>query len=116
DPDGEDLRVLLHGVRLARRIAAAPAFARHVREEFLPGAEAQTDEELIAGARARAHTLYHPVGTCRMGVDDDAVVDPQLRVRGLEALRVVDASVMPRIPRAHTNWPTVMIAEKASDL
>jgi choline dehydrogenase len=116
DPAGDDLRVLLHGVRLARRIAAAPALARHVRAEFLPGADVQTDDELVAGVRERAHTLYHPVGTCRMGTDDDAVVDPELRVRGVAGLRVVDASVMPRIPRAHTNWPTVMIAEKAADL
>jgi choline dehydrogenase len=116
DPAGDDLRVLLHGVRLARRIAAAPALARHVRAEFLPGDDVQTDDELVAGVRERAHTLYHPVGTCRMGTDDDAVVDPELRVRGVAGLRVVDASVMPRIPRAHTNWPTVMIAEKAADL
>jgi choline dehydrogenase len=116
DPDGEDIRVLLHGVRLARRILATAALAPHVRAELLPGADIEDDEELIALARAKAHTLYHPVGTCRMGTDEGAVVDPELRVRGLGALRVVDASVMPRIPRGHTNWPTVMIAEKAADL
>jgi choline dehydrogenase-like flavoprotein len=116
DPTGEDLRVLLHGIRLARRILAAGALAPQVRAELLPGPDVQDDEGLIAQTRARAHTLYHPVGTCRMGTDDDAVVDPELRVRGLEGLRVVDASVMPRIPRGHTNWPTVMIAEKAADL
>jgi choline dehydrogenase len=116
DPTGEDLRVLLHGIRLARRILAAGALAPQVRAELLPGPGVQDDEGLIAQTRARAHTLYHPVGTCRMGTDDDAVVDPELRVRGLEGLRVVDASVMPRIPRGHTNWPTVMIAEKAADL
>jgi choline dehydrogenase-like flavoprotein len=116
DPDGEDIRVLLHGVRLARRILATASLAPHVRAELLPGHDVEDDEELMALARAKAHTLYHPVGTCRMGTDDGAVVDPQLRVRGLEGLRVVDASVMPRIPRGHTNWPTVMIAEKAADL
>jgi choline dehydrogenase len=116
DPDGEDLRVLIHGVRLARRILATRALTAYVRDELLPGNEAQSDEELAAQARARAHTLYHPVGTCRMGTDDDAVVDPELRVRGIDQLRVVDASVMPSLPRGHTNWPTVMIAEKAADL
>jgi choline dehydrogenase len=116
DPSGEDLRLLLHGTRLARRLLASRALGRHVREELVPGEAAQTDEELAEAARARAQTLYHPVGTCRMGTEDDAVVDSELRVRGLEGLRVVDASVMPRIPRGHTNWPTVMIAEKAADL
>jgi choline dehydrogenase-like flavoprotein len=116
DPNGEDLRVLLHGTRLARRLLASPALSRHVREELVPGPAAETDEQLAEAARARAQTLYHPVGTCRMGTDDDAVVNPDLRVRGLEGLRVVDASVIPRIPRGHTNWPTVMIAEKAADL
>ena len=116
DPDGADLRVLLAGLRLARHILAAEPLARHVAEELVPGPHATTDDELAATVRERAQTLYHPVGTCRMGTDDGAVVDPELRVRGLEALRVVDASVMPRIPRGHTNWPTVMIAEKAADL
>jgi choline dehydrogenase len=112
DPGGDDLRVLLHGTRLARRLLATRALAPHVREELVPGAEAESDEELAAEARARAQTLYHPVGTCRIG----EVVDTELRVNGLRGLRVADASVMPRIPRAHTNWPTVMIAEKAADL
>ena len=116
DPDGDDLRILLHGVRLARRILAAPALAPYVREELLPGSDARSDEQLTDQARAHAQTLYHPVGTCRMGTDEGAVVDPELRVHGIEALRVVDASVMPRIPRGHTNWPTVMIAEKAANL
>jgi choline dehydrogenase-like flavoprotein len=116
DPNGDDLRVLLHGVRLARKILAAPAFAPHLEEELAPGPSAQTDDELAAAIRGLAQTLYHPVGTCRMGVDDGAVVDPELRVRGLRRLRVVDASVMPRLPRGHTNWPVVMIAEKAADL
>ena len=116
DAEGADLRVLVAGLRLARRILAAPPLARHVGEELIPGAQADSDDELAASVRERAQTLYHPVGTCRMGVDDGAVVDPELRVRGVDALRVVDASVMPRVPRGHTNWPTVMIAEKAADL
>ena len=83
---------------------------------MVPEREPQTDADLEALIRQRAETMYHPVGTCRMGVDEMAVVDPQLRVRGLEALRVVDASVMPRIIRGHTNSPTIMIAERAADL
>ena len=108
----EDVRVLLDGVRLARRLLATSALAPHVRAELLPGPAAQSDEELVQVLRAKAHTLYHPVGTCALGT----VVDPELRVRGVGGLRVADASVIPRIPRGHTNWPTVMIAEKAADL
>ena len=77
---------------------------------------APSGSDLHAHARDSAHTLYHPVGTCRMGTDELAVVDHQLRVRGLDGLRVVDASVIPRIPRGHTNLPTMIIAEKAADL
>jgi choline dehydrogenase len=116
DPAGDDLRVLVDGVRLARKILAARAFAQHVAEELVPGSSAESDDELAASIRERAQTLYHPVGTCRTGADDEAVVDSELRVRGLERLRVVDASVMPRLPRGHTNWPVLMIAEKAADL
>ena len=112
----EDLRVLVHGTRLAREIVAASPLSRYVREELAPGPDARSDDELAEQVRGRAQTLYHPVGTCRMGTDEAAVVDRELRVRGLEGLRVVDASVIPRIPRGHTNWPTVMVAEKAADL
>ncbi|MDH5281706.1 MAG: GMC oxidoreductase, partial [Thermoleophilia bacterium] len=76
---------------------------------------AQDDEALLSHIRERSQTLYHPVASCRMGTDDGAVVDPELRVLGLEGLRVVDASVMPYLPRGHTNWPTVMVAERAAD-
>jgi len=116
DPDGDDATVLVHGLRLARRILAQEPLARYVESELLPGDGARTDEVLLAHLRARSQTLYHPVGTCRMGTDEPAVVDPQLRVRGLEGLRVVDASVFPALPRGHTNWPTVMVAERAADL
>jgi choline dehydrogenase len=116
DPDGHDLGVLVHGIRLARRVLAQEPLARHVQSELLPGADAQTDQALVEHIRERSQTLYHPVGTCRMGTDELAVVDPQLCVRRLDGLRVVDASVFPAIPRGHTNWPTVMVAERAADL
>jgi choline dehydrogenase len=116
DPTGEDVATLLAGLRLARRVLAHEPLAGYVTEEVLPGAAAQSDDDLLAHVRARSQTLYHPVGTCRMGTGPLAVVDSELRVRGLEALRVVDASVMPRVPSGHTNWPTVMIAERAAEL
>jgi choline dehydrogenase len=116
DPDGHDLEALLHGVRLARRVAQTPPLARSVLEERLPGVGVVDDEGLRAHIRAFSQTLYHPVGTCRLGSDPDSVVDPQLRVRGVEGLRVVDASVIPALPRGHTNWPTAMVAERAATM
>jgi choline dehydrogenase len=116
DAEGEDAHTLLHGLRLARRVVSAEPLSRFVESELLPGSEAQADEQLLAHVRALSQTLYHPAGTCRMGSDDLAVVDPSLRVRGLDALRVVDASVIPRLPSGHTNWPTVMLAERAAQL
>jgi choline dehydrogenase len=116
DPGGDDARTLIAGVRLARRVLAEVPLAAHVTGELLPGEEADDDDALRAHLRDRSQTLYHPVGTCRMGEDDDAVVTPDLRVRGIEALRVVDASVIPALPRGHTNWPTVMVAERAAEL
>jgi choline dehydrogenase len=116
DPTGHDITVLLHGVRLARRIAATEPLARHLADELLPGDQAQSDEALLAHVRASSQTLYHSVGTCRLGRDELAVVDPELRVHGLSGLRVVDASVIPMLPRGHTNWPTAMVAERAAEL
>jgi choline dehydrogenase len=116
DEAEEDLRVLRYGIRQARRLFASSAFAELVREEVEPGGEVRTDDDLDAFLRDQVETLYHPVGTCRMGVDDGAVVDPELRVHGVSGLRVVDASVMPRIIRGHPNAATVMIAERAADL
>jgi choline dehydrogenase-like flavoprotein len=116
DPDGEDLRVLLGGIRLARRVCAQPALAAHAGEELEPGPAAQDDEALAAAARATAHGLYHPVGTCRMGDDRMSVVDRTLRVHGVEGLRVADASIMPAVIRGHTNAAATAIGERAAEL
>ena len=118
DPDGFDLEVMVEAVRLSREILAQPAFAPYRREEILPGADVRGEAAIVEFIRRKAESIYHPVGTCRMGADDDAdaVVDPQLRVRGVDGLRVVDASVMPRLIGGNTNAPTMMIAERAADL
>ena len=111
-----DLQVAVDAIRLTRRVAAAPALKPFRPEEFLPGAVFETDEELAHAAGDIGTTIFHPVGTCRMGQDDQAVVDERLRVRGVSGLRVVDASIMPTITSGNTNSPTIMIAEKAADL
>jgi choline dehydrogenase-like flavoprotein len=111
----EDLDALVAGVRLAREIAASEPLASTVVREIKPGAEADSDADLADAVRRRVELLYHPVGTCAMG-GEDAVLDPELRVRGVEGLRVVDASAMPLIPGGNTHAPTVMLAERASDL
>jgi choline dehydrogenase-like flavoprotein len=115
----EDLETMVRAFRFVRRIFAQPAFAPFgggdlSRELYF--SEARSDDEIRAAIRSRADTIYHPVGTCRMGSDARAVVDPELRVRGIEGLRVVDASVMPALVSGNTNAPVVMIAEKAADL
>ena len=111
-----DRQVAADAVRLTRRICAAPALARFTPEEFKPGTHIESDEDLAKAAGDIASTIFHPVSTCKMGQDDRAVVDPRLRVHGLEGLRVVDASVMPTITSGNTNSPTIMIAEKAADM
>src|SRR5688572_3663331 len=111
-----DRRVLLDGVKLTRRIVGAPAFAGHVIREHLPGSETASDEALMAYARGYATTVFHPCGTCKMGSDAKAVVDARLRVRGLDGLRVADASIMPTLTSGNTNAPTIMIGEKAADM
>jgi choline dehydrogenase len=114
----EDRRVAVDAIRLTRRIAAAPALARYTPEEYLPGARSSPTRSWRARPGEISTTIYHPVGTCKMGPDGDAgaVVDPRLRVRGIEGLRVVDASVMPAITSGNTNSPTLMIAEKAAEM
>ncbi len=112
----KDRQVAADSIRLTRRICAAPALARFRPEEYKPGAEFQSQEALEREAGNIGTTIFHPVGTCRMGADSGAVVDPRLRVHGLGGLRVVDASVMPIITSGNTNAPTIMIAEKASDM
>ncbi len=114
EPD--DLELLLRGVKLSRRLLAAPAWDKVRGPEFRPGADAQSDDALRDYIRKTCGTVFHPVGTCRMGRDADAVVDPELRVRGVEGLRVVDASIMPTLIGGNTNAPTIMIAEKAADM
>ena len=114
--EDEDLEALLAGVRLARAIASDGPLAGLLDEEFLPGAGVTDDDGLRDAIRATAQTLYHPVGTCAMGAGDGSVVDEQLRVRGVDGLRVVDASVMPTVPRGNTNAPTYAIAERGADL
>jgi choline dehydrogenase len=115
---GADRRTAAAALKLTRRIVAMPALAPYRPEEYLPGVKFQTDAELATAAGDIGTTIFHPVGTCKMGADDDpsAVVDTRLRVRGVSGLRVVDASVMPMITAGNTNAPTVMIAEKGSDM
>jgi choline dehydrogenase len=114
--DERDCEVAVGGIKVARRIAEAPSLRNCIIDEYVPGRQFQTDAELLEAARQYSQTIYHPTSTCKMGVDADAVVDPELRVHGLEGLRVVDASIMPEIVSGNTNAPTIMIAEKAADM
>ena len=114
--DAGDRSALLAGLRLARQIYAMPALSRWGIEETLPGPKIQTDEEWLNYARDKGVSGYHLVGTCRMGTSETAVVDPQLKVRGLHGLRVVDASILPSCTSGNSNAPTLMVAEKAADM
>jgi choline dehydrogenase len=111
-----DRRTLIAGLRLARRIAAEQALQRFIEFEYLPGERVRTDEDWLSYAKEYAGTIFHPVGTCKMGPDPMAVVDAQLRVRGVTGLRVADASIMPTLISGNTNAAAIMIGEKAADL
>lgn len=114
--DRQDVDVLVKGMRIAREIAAAPPLGAMVDHELAPGAQAQTDEELLAYAKASGQSSYHPVGTCAMGRRPGSVVDARLRVHGIESLRVVDASIMPTLITGNTNAASIMIGEKGADM
>jgi choline oxidase len=118
DPEGHDMRVMVAGSRKAREIAAQPAMAEWTGRELSPGVEAQTDEELRDYIRKTHNTVYHPVGTVRMGAADDAMspLDPELRVKGVTGLRVADASVMPEHVTVNPNITVMMIGERCADL
>jgi choline dehydrogenase len=109
-----DMQALIFGIRTCRRIAAQPALAQHITEEVAPGARHDNDAELAGVVRETGVSNHHPVGSCRMGTGTDAVVDPRLRVHGIERLRVADASIMPAIIAGNTNAPSIMIGEKAA--
>ncbi|WP_226553961.1 GMC family oxidoreductase [Celeribacter naphthalenivorans] len=111
-----DMQAMIEGVRIVRQISQQPALAPFITEEIQPGGATQSDDEMRDFIRNFGYANMHPVGTCRMGADESAVVDPHLRVNGVRGLRVVDASIMPSIIAGNTNAPTIMIAEKASDM
>ncbi|KRE84628.1 GMC family oxidoreductase [Rhodanobacter sp. Soil772] len=116
DPEGHDMKMMIEAARLSREILDQAAFAPFRGAPVFPERRIGTDAEYADFIRRKAETIYHPVGTCRMGRDDRAVVDSELRVRGVDGLRVVDASVMPSLPTGNTNAPTIMLAERASAL
>jgi choline dehydrogenase len=116
DPEGHDLKRMIEAARLSRDLFDQSAFDAYRGEPVFPERRISTDAEYTDFIRRKAETIYHPVGTCRMGNDNHAVVDSELRVRGVEGLRVVDASVMPSLPTGNTNAPTIMLAERASAL
>jgi choline dehydrogenase len=114
DPEGIDVSVLLAGVRLSRKIAATAPLAAENAGELRPGEFVEADRDLLTYASTELQTVYHPTSTCRMGVDERAVVDPELRIRGVDGLWVVDASIMPSVPRGHPNAVVAMIANRAA--
>ena len=113
----QDLEDLLEGASLLRKLAATPALSAVIERELAPGPHVQGREDMVRDIRARASSVFHPVGTCRMGPDPgSAVVDARLRAHGLGSLRVIDASVFPAVTSANTNAPVLMVAEKAATL
>ena len=114
--DPYDLKTSAEGVRISREIFRQPSLQKYVRAMHLPGDDVETAEDFQAYARQFGRTSYHPCGTCKIGVDEMSVVSPDLRVRGLDGIRICDSSVMPSLIGSNTNAPTIMIAEKAADL
>ena len=114
--DERDQQLAVDSIKVARKIAEAPALAPHILDEYVPGNQYQSDEELLVAAREHSQTIYHPTSTCKMGDDEMAVVDARLRVHGVKGLRVIDASIMPEIVSGNTNAPAIMIAEKGADM
>ena len=114
--DQRDCQVAIDGIKVARKIAAAPSLKNHIVDEYVPGRQFQSDEELLQAAREYSQTTYHPTSSCKMGQDHLAVVDSRLKVHGLEKLRIADASIMPEIVSGNTNAPAIMIGEKAADM
>jgi choline dehydrogenase len=112
--DPEDLSILVEGLKFGRKLFDHQPLARYVVEETVPGAQCVDDAALAGYARVNGSTVYHAVGTCAMGKSDVAVVDPQLRVHGIQRLRIVDASIMPQVTSTNTNSTVLMIAEKAA--
>jgi len=112
----EDRRCTIAAIRFARKLARTESLRPYLAEEYRPGAEASSDDDLLEFAREYGQTIFHPAGTCKMGEDNMAVVDERLRVYGIAGLRVVDCSIMPALVSGNTHAPVVMIAEKASDM
>ena len=112
----DDLKQTRESIHVARKILSQASLTKHSGNEVGPGSDKQSDDELNEYIRSKAETAYHPCGTLKMGIDKMAVVDEKLKIHGLENIRVVDASVMPEIPSANLNAPTLMIAEKGSDI
>ena len=110
-----DLKLMIEGFKIQRKIFASKAFDDYRGEEIFPGSDTQSDAEIAEFIRNKGESIYHPIGTCKMGSDEMAVVDQQLKVHGIEGLRVVDASAMPTLVSGNTNAPTIMMAEKISD-
>jgi choline dehydrogenase len=111
-----DRRTLIDGLKLGRRLLATPDMQAFIASEYIPGEQVQTDDEFLDYAKQYGGTVFHPTSTCRMGDDAMAVVDAELKLRGMEGLRVVDASIMPAVVSGNTNAATIMIAEKAADM
>jgi choline dehydrogenase len=111
-----DREVMVAGIRIARRVMQAPAMQPYLTGEFLPGPQAETDEQILDHVRRTAGTTFHPTSTCMMGTHAQSVVDPELHVHGIENLRVIDASIMPTVVSGNTNAAAIMIGEKGADL